>query len=97
MQPGRHSSKCRGCQGGRTAGNQVGTFNFEPADPNEPSSTGRYRNGFHDRSVQNGAGFTSVQNVVGRYDNGGHFRFQIRQNYVFANGEVRVENFDVSC
>lgn len=78
-------------------GNQVGTFSFEPADPSEPGSTGRYRDGFHDRSVQNGAGFTRVFNVAGRDDNGDHFRFQIRENYVFANGEMRVENFDVSC
>jgi hypothetical protein len=78
-------------------GNQVGSFSFEPVDPSEPSSTGRYRDGFHDRSVQNGAGFTSVLTVVGRDENGEHFRFQIRENYVFANGEMRVESFDVSC
>ena len=78
-------------------GNQVGSFSFEPFDPNEPSSTGRYRDGFHDRSVQNGAGFTSVLTVVGRDENGDHFRFQVKEQFVFANGEVRVANFDVSC
>ena len=78
-------------------GNQVGTFAFEPLDPNEVGATGRYRDGFHDRSVQNGGGFTSVQNVVGRDENGEHVRYQIRQNYVVANGEIRVDSFDLSC
>jgi hypothetical protein len=78
-------------------GNQVGTFSFEPADPNEPSASGRYRDGFHDRFVQNGGGLTSVLTVVGRDENGDHIRFQIRENYVFANGEIRVDGFDVSC
>lgn len=78
-------------------GNQAGTFIFVPLDADEPGVTGRYRDGFHDRSVQNGGGFTRVLTVVGRDDNGDQVRFQIRENYVFANGEMRVESFDVSC
>jgi hypothetical protein len=77
--------------------NQVGTFEFEPLDPTEPSSSGRYRNGFTSTFAQNSGTDTSVFNVVGRDENGAQLRFQVRSHFTFANGEVRVDNFTVSC
>ncbi|HUF98156.1 MAG TPA: hypothetical protein VMM60_08495 [Ilumatobacter sp.] len=77
--------------------NQVGTFEFEPTDPNEPSSSGRYRTGFTSTFMQNSATGTSVFNVVGRDENGEQVRFQVRSHFTFANGEVRVDNFTVAC
>ena len=77
--------------------NQTGSFEFEPADPTEPSSSGRYRNGFTSTFTQNSGTDTSVFNVVGRNENGDHVRFQVRSHFTFANGEVRVDDFTVSC
>lgn len=77
--------------------NQVGTFEFEPTDPNEPSSSGRYRNGFTSTFMHNSSTSTSVFNVVGRDENGEQVRFQVRSHFTFANGEVRVDNFTVTC
>ena len=77
--------------------NQVGTFAFEPSDPNEPSSSGRYRNGFTSTFTQNSGTDTSVFNVVGRDENGDPVRFQLRTHFTFANGEVRVDDVTVSC
>ena len=79
------------------SGNQVGTFEFEPFDPNEPSSSGHYRNGFTSTFAQNAGTDTSVFNVVGRDENGERVHFQVRSHFTFANGEVRVDNFTVSC
>jgi hypothetical protein len=78
-------------------GNQIGTFEFEPLDPNEPSSSGRYRNGFRDVAVQNGLSFSSRFVVNGTFDDGSKLKFQIKQTFVVANGEIRVDRFDVSC
>ena len=77
--------------------NQVGTFEFEPSDPTEPSSSGRYRNGFHDTFAKNSGNSTSVFVVVGRDENGERLRFQVRSHFTFANGEVRVDHFTVRC
>ena len=77
--------------------NQVGTFEFEPFDPTQPSSSGRYRNGFTSTFSQNSGTDTSVFNVVGRDENGEKLRFQVRSHFTFANGEVRVDNFTVTC
>jgi hypothetical protein len=79
------------------SGNQVGTFEFEPFDPAEPSSSGRYRNGFTSTFMQTAGTDTSVFNVVGRDENGEQVRFQVRSHFTFANGEVRVDNITVSC
>ena len=76
--------------------NQVGTFEFEPLDPTQPSSSG-YRNGFTSTFAQNAGTDTSVFNVVGRDESGEQVRFQVRSHFMFANGEVRVDNFTVSC
>ena len=78
-------------------GNQVGTFDFEPDDPNEPSSSGHYRNGFEDVGVQNGLSFSSTFLVNGRFDDGSKLEFQVKQTFVIANGEIRVDRLDVSC
>ena len=77
--------------------NQVGTFEFEPFDPAQPSSSGRYRNGFTSTFTQNSGTDTSVFNVVGRDENGEQVRFQVRSHITFANGEVRVDNMAVNC
>ena len=79
------------------SGNQVGTFEFEPSDPTEPSSSGRYRNGFTSTFAQNSWTNTSVFNVVGRDENGEQVRFQVRSHVTVANGEIRVDNVAVSC
>lgn len=78
-------------------GNQAGTFDFESSDPAAPDSTGRYRNGFSSTFTQNAATSTSVFTVVGRDDNGDQVRFQVRSTFTFANGDVRVDHFTVSC
>lgn len=77
--------------------NQAGTFAFEPLDPAEPSSSGRYRNGSSFVGTQNATTNTSVFTVAGRDDNGDRVRFQVRSTFVVANGEVRVDDFRVSC
>lgn len=77
--------------------NQAGTFEFDPLDPAAPSSSGRYRNGSTNTFTQNSATGTSVFNVVGRDENGEQVRFQVRSHFTFANGELRVDNFTVSC
>jgi hypothetical protein len=82
---------------GHVSGNQNGTFAFVPDDPSAPSSTGHYRNGFSSSITQNSASDTSVFNINGKLDNGDHLRVQIRSHFTFANGEVRVGNFSVSC
>jgi hypothetical protein len=78
-------------------GNQRGTFSFDPDDDAEPSSTGHYVTRFRDTGVENGGGFTSVFNVVGRFDDGALLRFQVREQFVFANGELRVDRVSVAC
>jgi hypothetical protein len=77
--------------------NQAGSFAFDPDDPAAPSSTGRYRNGFSQTSTQNTFSDTSVFTVVGRDENGGQVKFQLRSQYTLANGEVRVDNTTLSC
>jgi hypothetical protein len=77
--------------------NQAGKFEFEPFDPAEPSSSGRYRTGFSSTFTQNSGTDTSVFNVVGRDENGEQVRFQVRSHITFANGEVRVDNMAVNC
>ncbi len=77
--------------------NQAGTFEFDPDDPAAPSSSGRYRNGFSDTFTQNATTNTSVFSVVGRDEDGAQVRFQVRTHFTFANGELRVDNFTVSC
>jgi hypothetical protein len=77
--------------------NQVGTFEFEPSDPDQPSISGHYRNGFTSTFAQNSGVDTSVFNVVGRDENGERVRFQVRTHFTFANGEVKVEKFYVNC
>ena len=77
--------------------NQTGTFEFEPLDPAEPSSSGRYRNGFSNTFAQNSGTNTSIFNVVGRDEIGQQVRFQVRSHFTFANGEVRVDNLTVNC
>ena len=79
------------------SGNQAGTFESDPLDPAVPSSSGRYRNGFTNTFTQNAETDTSVFNVVGRNENGAQVRFQVRSHVTFANGELRVDNFTVSC
>lgn len=79
------------------SGNQTGSFEFEPTDPAQPNSSGRYRNGFSNVFTQNSEVFTSVFTVVGRNENGEQVRFQVREHVTIANGEVRVSNFTVSC
>ena len=79
------------------ATNQVGTFSFEPTDPNEASSTGRYRNGSHFTSTQNGVVNTTGFIGVGRDENGDKIKFHITSTFVVSNGEVRVDNFEVTC
>ncbi len=81
----------------KVVGNQTGTFDFEPNDPGEPSGSGHYRNGFRDVSVQNGGSFSSVFVVNGRFEDGSQLKFQIKETIVFANGELRVDRFDISC
>lgn len=78
-------------------GNQTGTFQFSPDDPAEQSSSGHYRNGFKDVNVQNGVSFSSSFLVNGRFEDGSKLKFQVKQTFVFTNGEVRVERFDVGC
>ena len=78
-------------------GNQTGTFNFVPNDPSGLSSSGHYRNGFRDISVQNGGSFSSVFVVNGRFEDGSKLKFQVKQTLVFSNGELRVDRFDISC
>jgi len=78
-------------------GNQTGTFEFEPTDPAEQSGSGRYRSGFRDVSVQNGGSYSSGFVVNGRFEDGSKLQFQVKQTIVFANGEIRVDRFDVSC
>ena len=78
-------------------GNQTGTFYFEPNDPNEPSSSGHYRSGFKDVAVQNGLSFSSSFVANGRFDDGSKLKFQVKQTFVVANGEIRVDRIDVSC
>jgi hypothetical protein len=79
------------------ATNQVGTFSFEPFDPNEASSTGRYRNGSHFTGTQNGAVNTTGFTGVGRDENGDRIKFHITSTFVVSNGEVRVDDFEVAC
>jgi hypothetical protein len=78
-------------------GNQSGTFSFVPDDPDAPSSSGRYRNGFTARLTANTETDTSVFTVVGRDSEGQHLRFQVRSHFTFANGELRVDHSAVSC
>lgn len=82
---------------GVVSGNQTGTFEFDPADPAQPSSSGRYRNGFSNTFTQNSEVFTSIFTVVGRDENGEQVRFQVREHFTIANGEVRVSNLTISC
>jgi len=78
--------------------NQVGTFAFEPTDENEPSSSGRYRQSGHTViSQQDHVVDTFAFTVVGRDENGDKVKFQIKQTFVFANGEIRVDNMSVGC
>jgi hypothetical protein len=35
--------------------------------------------------------------VNGKFDDGSKLKFQIKQTFVVANGEIRVDRFDVSC
>ena len=63
----------------------------------EPSSSGRYRNGFTSTFTQNSGTDTSVFNVVGRTEDGAQVRFQVRSHVTVAGGEVRVDNVTVSC
>ena len=80
-----------------TKGNQAGTFDFVSSDPAAPGSSGRYRNGFTDTFSSNSVTSTSVFTVVGRDDSGEKVQFQVRSHLTFANGEVRVDGFTVSC
>ena len=77
--------------------NQTGTFEFEPEDPNEPSSSGRYRTGSTSTFAQSSGTSTSVFVVVGRTEDGELLRFQVRSHLTFANGEVKVDDFVVRC
>ena len=77
--------------------NEAGTFTFVPDDPAQPSSSGRYRTGFHSSFTQNAGVDTSVLIVVGETQTGEVVRFQIRSHFTFANGELRVDHFDVNC
>lgn len=70
---------------------------FEPNDAQEPSFTARIRETFHERSVQNGGGFGQVTNVKAVSAEGDVVRYQIKVNMVFANGELRVDDFELSC
>ena len=79
------------------ATNQVGSFSFEPDDPNEASSTGRYRNGSHFSDTQNGIVNTTGFIGVGRDENGDRIKFHITSTFVVSNGEVRVDDFEVAC
>ena len=79
------------------AGNQTGTFDFVPDDPSALSGSGHYRNGFRDVSGPNGFSFSSGFVVNGRFEDGSKLKFQVKQTLVVANGEVRVEKFEVSC
>ena len=79
------------------AGSFRADVEFEPFEPQEPSFTARVRETFHDRSVQNGGGFGNVFNVKAVSENGDVVRYQIKENVVFANGELRVEDFRLSC
>jgi hypothetical protein len=78
-------------------GNQTGTFDFVPDDPDAPSSSGHYRTGFTTRFTANTGSDTSVFTVVGRDSEGQHLRFQVRSHFTFANGELRVDHSAVSC
>ena len=78
-------------------GNQTGTFEFEPNDPNEPSSSGRYRQAFRDGSAQNGAQFHTTFTANGRFDDGSKLQFTVKSTIVVSNGEIRVDRMDVSC
>jgi hypothetical protein len=77
--------------------NQTGTFDFEPTDPNEPSSSGRYRTGFTSTFTPHASTNTSVFVVVGRDENGARLRFQVLSHVTFANGEVTVDFVEVRC
>ena len=78
-------------------GNQNGTFAFDPDDMSAPSSSGHYRNGFSFSGTDNSASDTSVFNIVGRDENGDQLKVQVRSHFTYANGEVRVANFEVRC
>lgn len=83
--------------GYRVIGNQTGTFDFEPTDPTAQSSSGHYRSGFKDIFRSDGGSFTSNFVVNGKFEDSSQLRFQVKQTFVFANGEVRVDRIDVSC
>lgn len=77
--------------------NGTGTFEFEPDDPNEQSSSGRYRNASRDGSVQNGVQSSSSFVVNGRFEDGSQLKLTVRSMFVVSNGEVRVDRFELSC
>jgi hypothetical protein len=79
------------------AANQAGAFSFQPFDPAQPTSSGHYRNGNVNVETQNGGVFHSVFAATGKFESGDHLRFLIHQTFVFADGEVRVDNFEVLC
>jgi hypothetical protein len=80
--------------------NQNGTFAFVPdpvSNPDGLSSSGHYRTGGSFSSTQNSITDTSVFNIVGRDENGDQVKVQIRSHFTIANGEVRVDNFELTC
>ena len=78
-------------------GNQTGTFQFDPDDPDQPTVSGHYRTGSTTSFTKNTGSDTSVFTVVGRNSEGARVRFQVRSHFTFANGEVRVDHSQVSC
>lgn len=77
--------------------NQTGTFEFAPDDPNEQTSSGRYRNAFRFGVAQNGEQFHDSFTANGRFEDGSKLKFTVKSTFVVSNGEVRVERFEVSC
>ena len=78
-------------------GNQTGTFEFEPNDPTEQSSSGRYRQAFREGVGQNGVQFRNTFTANGRFEDGSKLKFTVKSTFVVSNGEVRVDRFEVGC
>ena len=78
-------------------GNQTGTFEFEPNDPTEQSTSGRYRNAFREGLAQNGVQFHSTFTTNGTFEDGSKLKFTVKSTFVLSNGEVRVDRFEVIC
>ncbi len=77
--------------------NQTGTFEFEPDDPTEQSSSGRYRQAFREGVAPNGVQFHSTFTANGKFEDGSKLKFTVKSTFVVSNGEVRVDRFEVSC